>query len=152
MLTPRPPLGKRIDHIAIVVQDLDAALKIYCDILGLSLARVEEVPAEGVKIAFLPLPEGHSEIELVQPTTEDTGIARYLAKRGEGMHHICLEVDDIQSAMTEMAAGGLQILEEKPRLGNQGQKYVFIHPKTTHGVLIELYERPERSGSTDNAP
>ncbi|MEJ2557839.1 MAG: methylmalonyl-CoA epimerase [Anaerolineae bacterium] len=143
MLTPRAPLGKRIDHIAIVVHDLDAALKVYCDVLGLSLARVEVVPAEGVKIAFLPLSEGHSEIELVQPIAEDTGIARYLTKRGEGMHHICLEVDDIQSAMTEMAAGGLQILEEKPRLGSQGQKYVFIHPKTTHGVLIELYERPE---------
>ncbi len=143
MLTPGSPVGRRIDHIAIVVQDLDSALKVYCDILGLSLARVEEVPAEEVKIAFLPLPEGHSEIELVQPITEGTGIARYLAKRGEGMHHICLEVDDIQTAMAEVSASGLQILEEKPRLGNQGQKYVFIHPRTTHGVLIELYERPE---------
>jgi methylmalonyl-CoA/ethylmalonyl-CoA epimerase len=92
-------LGKRIDHIAIVVQDLDAALDVYCDALGLPLERVEEIPGEQVKVAFLPLPEGDGEVELVQPTTDDTGIARYLAKRGEGMHHICFEVDDIQAAM-----------------------------------------------------
>ena len=144
---PQVPFGDRsplrIDHIAIVVQDMDAALRVYCDVLGLPLARVEEVPAEGVKVAFLPLPEAHGEIELVQPTAEDTGVARYLSKHGEGMHHICFEVDDIQTAMTEMVTKGLQIVEEKPRLGSQGQKYVFIHPKTAHGVLIELYERPE---------
>jgi methylmalonyl-CoA epimerase len=143
MLTSESPLGKRIDHIAIVVQDLDAALRVYHDVLGLPLERVEEVPAEKVKVAFLPLPEGDGEVELVQPTADDTGIARYLAKRGEGMHHICFQVDDIQAAMDQMAASGLQVLEEKPRLGSQGQKYVFIHPKTAHGVLIELYERPK---------
>jgi methylmalonyl-CoA epimerase len=134
-------LGKRIDHVAIVVRDLDAALRVYCDVLGLPLERVEDVPAEKVKVAFLPLPQGDSEIELVQPTADDTGIARFLAKRGEGMHHICLEVDDMQTAMTQMAASGLQVLEEKPRMGSQGQKYIFIHPRTAHGVLIELYER-----------
>lgn len=136
-------LGTRIDHIAIVVQDLEAALRVYRDVLGLPLERVEEVSAEGVKVAFLPLPEGDGTVELVQPTADDTGIARYLARRGEGMHHICFEVDDIQTAMTEMTSSGLQVLEEKPRMGNQGQKYVFIHPKTAHGVLIELYERPK---------
>jgi methylmalonyl-CoA/ethylmalonyl-CoA epimerase len=141
MSASRLSLGKRIDHIAIVVQDLDAALQVYRDVLGLPLARVEEVPAEKVKVAFLPLPEGDGEVELVQPTDEDTGIARFLAKRGEGMHHICFEVDDIQVAMDKMSASGLQVLEENPRLGSQGQKYIFIHPKTAHGVLIELYER-----------
>jgi methylmalonyl-CoA/ethylmalonyl-CoA epimerase len=140
MPTGEFPLGKRIDHIAIVVQDLDAALRVYRDVLGLPLERVEEVPAEKVKVAFLPLPEGNGEVELVQPTANDTGIARFLAKRGEGMHHICFEVDDIQAAMAAMAASGLQVLEDKPRVGSQGQKYVFIHPKSTHGVLIELYE------------
>ena len=135
-------LGKRIDHIAIVVQDLEAALRVYRDALGLPLERMEEVPAEKVKVAFLPLPEGDGDIELVQPTSDDTGIARYLAKRGEGMHHICFEVDDIEAAMADLAANGLQILEETPRLGSRGQKYVFIHPKSAHGVLIELYERP----------
>jgi methylmalonyl-CoA epimerase len=136
-------LNKRIDHIAIVVQDLDAALRVYRDALGLPLARVEEVAAEKVKVAFLPLPEGGGEVELVQPTAEDCGIARYLAKRGEGMHHICFEVDDIEAAVAEMASSGLQAIEEKPRSGSQGQKYIFIHPKTAHGVLIELYERPK---------
>jgi methylmalonyl-CoA/ethylmalonyl-CoA epimerase len=142
MPTREAPLGERIDHIAIVVQDLDAALRVYHDVLGLPLERVEEVPAEKVKVAFLPLPKGDGEVELVQPTADDTGIARYLAKRGEGMHHICFEVADIQAAMAKMAASGLQVLEEEPRVGSQGQKYVFIHPKTAHGVLIELYERP----------
>jgi methylmalonyl-CoA epimerase len=132
---------RQIDHIAIVVQNLDAALRVYHEVLGLPLERVEDVPAEKVRVAFMPLPEGDGEVELVQPTAEDTGIARYLAKRGEGMHHICFEVDDIQAAIAEMAASGLQVLEEKPRLGSQGQKYVFVHPKSAHGVLIELYER-----------
>ena len=143
MPTTESSLGKRIDHIAIVVQDLDAGLRVYHDVLGLPLERVEEVPAEKVKVAFLPLPGGGGEIELVQPTSDDTGIARFLAKRGEGMHHICFEVDDIEAVMTEMTASGLQILEEEPRTGSQGQKYVFIHPQTAHGVLIELYERPK---------
>jgi methylmalonyl-CoA/ethylmalonyl-CoA epimerase len=140
-LSTQSALGKRIDHVGIVVRDLDAALRVYRDVLGLPLQRVEEVPAEKVKVAFLPLPQGDGEVELVQPTADDTGIARFLEKRGEGMHHICFEVDDIQAAMADLAANGLQILEEKPRLGSQGQKYVFIHPKTAHGVLIELYER-----------
>jgi methylmalonyl-CoA/ethylmalonyl-CoA epimerase len=143
MTTSESLVGRRVDHIAIVVQDLDAALGVYHDVLGLPLERVEEVPAEKVKVAFLPLPEGDGEVELVQPTADDTGVARYLAKRGEGMHHICFEVDDIQAAMAKMAASGLQVLEEEPRVGSQGQKYVFIHPKTAHGVLIELYECPK---------
>ena len=118
---------KRIDHIAIVVQDLDAALKVYRDALGLPLTHVRDVPAEGVKVAFLPMPEGDGEIELVQPTAEETGIARYLAKRGEGMHHICVEVDDIRAAMAELAAQGLQILEEEPTTRPPGTK-VRLHP------------------------
>ena len=142
MPASRPKLGKRIDHIAIVVQDLDAALRVYRDVLGLPLERVEDVPAEKVRVAFLPMRQGDGEIELVQPTADDTGVARFLSKRGEGMHHICFEVDDIQAAIAQMAISGLQVLEEKPRMGSQGQKYVFVHPKTTHGVLIELYERP----------
>jgi len=143
MPTGEFPMGKRIDHIAIVVQDLDVALGVYRDLLGLQLERVEEVPAENVKVAFLALPEGDGEIELVQPTADDTGIARFLAKRGEGMHHICFEVDDIEAAMATITASELQFLEDKPRVGSQGRKYVFIHPKTAHGVLIELYERPK---------
>lgn len=131
---------KRIDHIAIVVHDLDAALSTYRDTLGLRVTHVEELPAEQVKVAFLPMPDGSSEIELVQPTDAESGIARFLAKRGEGMHHICFAVDDIQSAMAQLAAEGMQLLETQPRLGSHGQKYVFVHPRSAHGVLIELYE------------
>ena len=133
---------KQIDHIAVVVQDMEAALKVYRDALGLPLARVEDVPAEGVKVAFLPMPEGDGEVELVQPTDEESGIARFLAKRGQGIHHICFRVDDIQAAMDHVTANGLQVIEDEPRVGSQGQKYVFIHPKSAHGVLIELYELP----------
>lgn len=133
----------KIDHVAIVVADLEAALAVYRDALGLPLHHVEEIPAEKVKVAFLPLPQGEAEIELVQPTDDDSGIARFLSRRGEGLHHICVEVADIEAAMADLAAKGLQILEETPRLGSQGQKYVFIHPKTAHGVLLELYERAQ---------
>lgn len=133
---------KQIDHIAVVVQDMEAALKVYRDALGLPLARVEDVPAEGVKVAFLPMPEGDGEVELVQPTDEGSGIARFLAKRGQGIHHICFRVDDIQAAMEHVVANGLQVIEDEPRVGSQGQKYVFIHPKSAHGVLIELYQLP----------
>jgi len=135
---------KQIDHIAIVVQDMEAALKVYRDALGLPLARVEDVPAEGVKVAFLPMPEGDGEVELVQPTDEESGIARFLAKRGQGINHICFRVDDIQAAMDHVVANGLRVIEDEPRVGSQGQKYVFIHPKSAHGVLIELIEKPRQ--------
>jgi len=130
---------KKIDHIGIVVQDIEAALKVYRDALGLELAQVEFVPEQAVKIAFLPT--GESEIELVQPTTDDSGIARYLAKRGEGVHHICLEVDDIEATLAQMAAQGMKLIDQRPRIGSGGQKYAFVHPKSTHGILIELYEK-----------
>jgi methylmalonyl-CoA epimerase len=135
-------MSLRIDHIAIVVRDLEAGLQLYRDALGLPLERIEEVPAEQVKVAFLPFPDGAGEIELLEPTTTDSGVARFLDKRGEGIHHICLAVDDIQAAMTDLAAKGLKLLEDQPRVGSRGQKYVFIHPKSAHGVLLELYEKP----------
>lgn len=130
---------KKIDHIGIVVKDIEAALKVYRDALGLELTRVEFVPEQAVKIAFLPT--GESEIELVQPTTDDSGIASYLAKRGEGVHHICLEVGDIEATLAQMAAQGLELIDQKPRVCSGGQKYAFVHPKSAHGVLIELYEK-----------
>jgi methylmalonyl-CoA/ethylmalonyl-CoA epimerase len=129
----------KIDHIGIVVQDIEAALKVYRDALGLELDKVESVPEQAVRIAFLLTGEG--EIELVQPTTDDSGIARYLARRGEGIHHICLEVDDIEASLAHMAAQGIELIDEMPRTGSAGQRYAFVHPKSTQGVLIELYER-----------
>lgn len=134
-------MSATIDHIAIVVKDIEAALAVYRDALGLPVDHVEDVPAEQVKAAFLPLADGQNKIELIQPTSADTGVARFLEKRGEGIHHICLTVDNIEEAMARMVSQGLQVLEDKPRVGSHGQKYVFIHPKTTHGVLIELYEK-----------
>lgn len=131
---------KKIDHIGIVVQDIEAALKVYRDALGLELTKTEFVPEQQVKIAFLPT--GESEIELVQPTTDDSGVARYLARRGEGIHHICLEVDDIEAALAQVAAQGMELIDRTPRIGSGGQKLAFVHPKSAHGVLIEFYERP----------
>jgi methylmalonyl-CoA epimerase len=131
---------KKIDHIGIVVQDIEAALKVYRDALGLELTKTEFVPEQQVKIAFLPT--GESEIELVQPTTDDSGVARYLARRGEGIHHICLEVDDIEAALAQVAGRGMELIDETPRTGSGGQKLAFVHPKSAHGVLIEFYERP----------
>ena len=132
-------MGIRINHIAIVVKNLEDALAVYRDTIGLPLDHIAEEPAEQVRVAFLPT--GSGEIELVQPTAPDTGVAKFLAKRGEGLHHICLEVDSIETTVQEMAARGLEVLGE-PRVNERGEKYVFIHPKSAHGVLLELYERP----------
>ncbi|OQY26176.1 MAG: methylmalonyl-CoA epimerase [Anaerolineaceae bacterium 4572_32.1] len=132
---------KKIDHVGIVVHDIEAALQVYRDALGLKLTKTESVPEQEAKIAFLTV--GESEIELVQPTTSDGGIARYLAKRGEGIHHICLEVDDIEAVLAQMAERGLELINQSPRVGSGGQKYAFVHPKSAHGVLLELYEKPK---------
>ncbi len=132
----------KIDHVAVVVKNIDEALKTYRDAFGLALARVEDVPAEGVKIAFLPFADGNSELELLEPTRADTGVAKFLAKRGEGLHHLCLEVANIEATAANLAANGLDVLEDEPRVGSNGQKYLFVHPKSAHGVLIELYQKP----------
>jgi len=132
---------KKIDHIGVVVNDIEEALQVYQQALGLTLAKIQDRPDQAVRIAFLPI--GESEIELVQPVTGDSGVARFLQKRGEGIHHICLEVDDIEQALANLQERGLQLIDETPRTGFQGEKFAFIHPKSTHGVLIELYEYPK---------
>ncbi len=128
----------KIDHVAIAVHDLDAALDFYRDALGLEVAERREVPAEGVEIAFLPL--GESEIELLRPLEADNSIGRFLAKRGEGIHHICLRVDDIDAAVERLVAAGGRMATEIRSHAN-GTRYAFVHPKSSHGVLIELYEK-----------
>ncbi len=128
----------KIDHVAIAVHDLDAALDFYRDALGLEVAERREVPAEGVEIAFLPL--GESEIELLRPLEADNSIGRFLAKRGEGIHHICLRVDDIEAAVERLVAAGGRMATEIRSHAN-GTRYAFVHPKSSHGVLIELYEK-----------
>lgn len=129
---------KRIDHIAIVVEDLDQALAVYRDALGMSVAAIQEMPEQDVKMAFLP--SGDSEIELLEPMHADSGIGKYLAKRGEGLHHICLEVDNIEGTLAELKAKGAQLIDETPKHGAHG-RIAFIHPKGAHGVLVELIER-----------
>jgi methylmalonyl-CoA epimerase len=132
---------KRIDHIAIVVDDIDQALGFYAGTLGLQPSAVLAVPQERVKIAFLPT--GESEIELLEPTDTESGVARYLAKHGPGMHHICLEVDDIRHSLQELADHGAQVLNQEPQVNSEGKLYAFVHPKSTHGVLLELYQSPK---------
>ncbi len=131
---------KRLNHVAILVPDLDLALAFWQDQLGLSLDHVETVSSMAVKIAFLPL--GESEIELVQPTTEDSGLAKYLAKRGPGLHHICIETDDIKGKLAELKEKSVRLIDEEPVLMDDGRQLAFIHPKSTGGVLVELYELP----------
>lgn len=134
---------KRIDHVAIVVRSLDDALAFYRDMLGISPSRVIEFPREGVKIAFLALggPNG-SEIELLEPMNADTGVARFLQKHGGGLHHICLEIPDIEQAIVDLRASGAMLLDEAPRPTAEGRG-VFLHPKGAYGVLVELVQRAE---------
>jgi methylmalonyl-CoA/ethylmalonyl-CoA epimerase len=132
------PAIKRVEHIAIVVEDIEEALKFWRDALGLELHQVEEVPEQESVVAFLPVGDG--EIELVKPTTEESGIARYLHKRGPGIHHICFEVDDIQATLDNLKQKGVRLINEEAMTGNGGKKMAFIHPESTHGVLVELYE------------
>jgi methylmalonyl-CoA/ethylmalonyl-CoA epimerase len=128
----------KVNHIGIAVKDLDTALSFYRDVLRLPVTHVDEVPEQGVRIAFLPL--GDTEIELVQPTDPTGGVAAFLEKRGEGLHHICLQVDNIDAALAELAAQGVRLIDETPKIGSQGQRMAFVHPKAAHGVLVELYE------------
>jgi methylmalonyl-CoA/ethylmalonyl-CoA epimerase len=132
------PIVKSINHIAVVVDDMEKSLAFWRDALGIHLHELRDVPAEKSQVAFLPLAGG--EIELVMPTTDDSGIAKYLARRGPGMHHICLEVDDIAGVMANLRSQHIRLINEAPRTGADGKKYAFIHPESTGGVLVELYQ------------
>ena len=131
----------RIDHVAVLVDDLDKTLAFWRDGLGMSVSHLEDVPAEKSMVAFLPV--GGSEVELVKPTSEDSGLARYLEKKGAGMHHICLEVDDIAGMLAQLKAAGIQLINETPLSGSGGKRYAFVHPKSANGVMVELYELPK---------
>ncbi len=132
----------RLNHLAIAVTDLDAALAFYRDALGLHVERVENVEREAVTVAFLPLGDGESEIEILQPTRDDTGVAKWLAKHGPGMHHLCIQVADIEATLTRLAAHGAELINPQPVQKPDGVRYAFIHPKSAFGVLVELYEIP----------
>jgi methylmalonyl-CoA/ethylmalonyl-CoA epimerase len=128
----------RLNHIAILVEDLDSALEFWKDTLGLELDNIKELPEQEARVAFLPSGEG--EIELVEPTTQNSGVARYLQKRGPGMHHICFEVDNILDILNQLKEKGVRLINDSPQIDSDGKKYAFIHPESTHGVLVELYE------------
>ncbi len=125
---------QKIDHLGIAVSDLDEALKLYRDILGLEVEKTEEF--EGMKIAFLPI--GDTEFELLQPTDPNSALARFLEKRGEGIQHVALRVDDVEKSLEELKAKGLRVIDEKPRPGAGGASIAFFHPKSTGGVLLEI--------------
>jgi methylmalonyl-CoA epimerase len=134
-------MPKRIDHVAIIVRNLEQALLFYRDTLGIEPAEIKEVPSEEVRIAFLPLGgPGGSEIELIEPTTPASSLSRFLEKRGEGLHHICLEVENIEEALREMQEKGAPVLDAAPRHAAEGRA-IFLHPKGTNGVLLELIEK-----------
>ena len=132
---------KRIDHIAIIVRNIEQALVFYRDTLGITIGEIKEVPTERVRIAFLSTGgPGGSEIELIEPTSTDSSLSKFLEKRGEGLHHICLEVDDIDATLAEMQEKGTPVLDKQPRIAAEGRA-IFIHPKAANGVLLELVER-----------
>ena len=132
---------KKINHVAVVVENLEEALVFWEGQLGLELDHVETVESMSVRIAFLPV--GDSEIELVEPTAEDTGTARFLRDRGPGMHHLCLEVNNLENKLKELAEKGVDLIHEVPEEMEDGRLLAFVHPRSSGGVLLELYQLPE---------
>jgi methylmalonyl-CoA/ethylmalonyl-CoA epimerase len=131
-------LGK-VHHVALIVASIDTALGLWRDGLGLSLETVMDIPQDRVRIAFLGV--GESKIELVQPTDDTTGVARFLATKGEGFHHVCFEVGNLAETLLRLEIDGLELIDTAPRRGAEGP-VAFIHPRSCHGVLVELIEAP----------
>jgi methylmalonyl-CoA/ethylmalonyl-CoA epimerase len=129
----------KIDHIGIAVKNLDETLKFYEDVMGIKCTSKEEVEEQKVRVAFLPV--GDSEVELLESTTEDGPIARFIEKKGEGIQHIAFKVDNIEEAIKDLQEKGVRLIDEKPRYGAGGARIAFLHPKSTSGVLIEISER-----------
>jgi len=132
----------KLDHIGIAVADIDKAIEIYQK-LGFKTEAVEDVPGFGVKVAFLPMESAN--VELVQPVKNDSAMAKYLEKKGEGIHHLCFEVQDIRAELKRLEAAGVQLVDRVPRQGAHGTLVAFLHPKSTGGVLIELAEKQDLS-------
>ena len=126
-----------LDHLGIAVKSLSAAQIIYKN-LGLSVSEQEEVPAEGVRLVMIPV--GETRLELLEPTSDDSVIARFIASRGEGLHHICLRVPDLAAAVRKLKSDDVRLISEDIKTGAGGHRYVFIHPSSAGGVLLELVE------------
>ncbi len=129
----------RVHHVAVVVAGMEPALGFWRDTLGLELETVLPIPTDRVNIAFLPV--GESRIELVEPTDDTTGVARFLANKGEGFHHICFEVANLAEALLRLEINGIELIDTSPRKGAEGP-VAFLHPRSCHGVLVELIEAP----------
>ena len=127
----------RIHHVAVVVHSIDAAVRLYRDLLGLELETVMDIPVDRVRIAFLPV--GEARVELVEPTDDTTGVARFLSSKGEGFHHVCFEVDNLAEALLRLEIDGVELIDTSPRRGAEGP-VAFLHPRSCHGVLVELIE------------
>ena len=128
-----------LDHVGIAVGDLSKALAFYRDALGLEVEAPEEVPSQRVRAHFVPV--GGAAIELLEPTADDSPIAKFIEKRGPGVHHLTLRVDDLRGALDRLKARGVRLIDEEPREGAEGALIAFIHPASTHGVLVELKQR-----------
>ena len=131
-------LGK-VHHVALIVRSIDDAQAFWRDLLGLELETVMDIPGDKVRIAFLTV--GESKVELVEPTDETTGVARFLASKGEGFHHVCFEVANLAETLLRLEIDGLELIDSAPRRGAEGP-VAFIHPRSCHGVLVELIEAP----------
>jgi methylmalonyl-CoA epimerase len=131
-------IGK-VHHVALIVRSIEASLGLWRDTLGLELETVMDVPTDRVRIAFLGV--GESKVELVEPTDDSTGVARFLESKGEGFHHVCFEVPDLAATLRRLAEEGLELIDPTPRRGAEGP-VAFIHPRSGHGVLVELIEAP----------
>ncbi|MCD4784723.1 MAG: methylmalonyl-CoA epimerase [Candidatus Eremiobacteraeota bacterium] len=131
----------KLNHIGIAVNDLKKATDVYKTFLKDVEIEYEEVASQKVKVAILPL--GESSLEFLEPTQDDSPIAKFLQKRGQGIHHMCIEVDDIEEALKSLEENGYRLIDKKPREGAMGMKVAFIHPKSTDGVLLELSQKVE---------
>lgn len=129
---------KKINHIAIVVPELEAGKSFWADVLGLTVSHEEHVVDQEVDVAFMPV--GESDIELLHPLNDESGVAKFMQKRGPGIHHICLEVDNLRKMLNKLKAADVPLIDEQPRSGAGGHQVAFIHPKGTGGVLVELVE------------
>lgn len=130
---------EKVDHIGIAVKSIGEAKKFYIDLLGLTAVEEETVEEQKVKVCIIPC--GDSKIELLESTSSEGPIAKFVETRGEGIHHLALHVDDIEAAITQLKAQGIRMIDEKPRCGAGGAKIAFIHPKSTNGVLLEITQR-----------
>ncbi len=144
-MAPTPPipahlrhLGK-VHHVALIVDSIESALALWRDALGLELETVMDIPQDRVRIAFLEV--GDSKVELVEPTDDTTGVARFLAEKGEGFHHVCFEVANLAEALLHLEIDGIELIDSAPRRGAEGP-VAFLHPRSCRGVLVELIEAP----------